>query len=83
MASRLLGRKDGATVVIHQTRSHGADLLFVRGAVDGVAVSAYLPVGPVIDAPLGQRRRVIAAMLATRLPAPDPLAGLVGREEGV
>lgn len=76
-------KKPGAVVVIHETRSHGADQVFVRGTVDGVEVKAFVPVAVAADAPMGQRRRSLAQALIAHLPAPDPYFGLSGREDAV
>lgn len=78
---KLLGRKAGATVVVQQVIAHGADLLDVRGTVDGVPVRAFIPVAE-LDAD-GVDRRGLAAALARRKPAPVAPPTFVGREEGV
>ena len=75
----LLGKPTGHTVVIAEVRPHGGDLLYARGTVDGVEVSAYLD-RAVCEV---QGRRYVAGKLASCAPPPNPYAAYLGREERV
>jgi hypothetical protein len=74
--------KPGPTVDILEVRPHGADLIFARGTVDGVAVAQYFPVADLNRCPPDARRRCLASKLRALLPEHAP-TNLTGREENV
>lgn len=93
---RLLGRGESVppslppragVVEVTHVEPHGADLLFIRGTVDGQARQAFVPTNLVMSARESQRRRVLANYLRFHTSSEQAMREavlrlqLLGREE--